>query len=249
LIPPEPRPTSANAPTLPPKSRTSLEPREAAEVWSSEPDADEVTDPGPTSSSEASHALDEEPAATRASTRPLTGPVLVMVAAAGLAFVGVRVIFGGAFDRWAAAPSSETNPLGASPALIRLDADAGAVARSTAPPRPVDGSAARDAGSPGKAPASQSDAAVGVNVSTEPLDPALRAKLFPGLGLLEVRTWEPQRIYVDGVFVGNYASRLVPLNPGTYNVRLLAGDRDIERSVLVQSGRRTRISATTSGGE
>jgi hypothetical protein len=86
-------------------------------------------------------------------------------------------------------------------------------------------------------------------VSTETLEPALRSKLFPGLGLLEVRTWEPQRIYVDGVFVGNYASRLVPLNPGTYSVRLLAGDRDIERSVLVQAGRRTRISATTAGRE
>jgi CheY-like chemotaxis protein len=250
LIPPEPRPTSTNAPTLPPKSRTSPEPREAAEVWSSEPDADEVTDPGPASSGEAIHALDEEQhAAARANTRTLTGPVLVMVAAAGLAFVGVRVIFGGAFDRWAAAPTSETNPLGASPALLHADAGAGGESRSALAPRPVAGRGVGDAGPPPMARTGHTDGTIGVDVSMEPLEPALRSKLFPGLGLLEVRTWEPQRIYVDGVFVGNYDRRLVPLNPGTYNVRLLAGDRGIERSVLVQSGRRTRMSATTSGSE
>jgi hypothetical protein len=83
---------------------------------------------------------------------------------------------------------------------------------------------------------------------TEVLDAPPSPKLLPGHGLLEVRTWEPQRIYVDGVFVGNYQSRLVPLNPGTYRVRL-AGAREIEQSVQVQAGRLTRASARVAGSE
>jgi hypothetical protein len=101
----------------------------------------------------------------------------------------------------------------------------------------------------GQTPAVPTDAPLDVNVSTELLDAPSQAKLFPGHGLLEVRTWEPQRIYVDGVFVGNYASRLVPLNPGTYQVRLIAGAREIEQAVQVEAGRRTRVWARTKSSE
>jgi hypothetical protein len=69
-------------------------------------------------------------------------------------------------------------------------------------------------------------------------------QLKPGHGLLEVQTWHRQRIYVDGVFVGNYASRRVPLNPGTYEGRLLDGARELERSVQVRAGKRTRLSVS-----
>jgi hypothetical protein len=101
----------------------------------------------------------------------------------------------------------------------------------------------------GETPAPRVDVPLDVSVSTEPLDPALRAKLFPGHGLLEVRTWEPQRIYVDGVFVGNYASRLVPLNPGTYQLRLIDGAREIDQAVQVEAGRRTRVWARLESSE
>ena len=97
--------------------------------------------------------------------------------------------------------------------------------------------------------AARTDIQVDVDVSTEPVDAPLQAKLLPGHGLLEVRTWEPQRIYVDGVFVGNYASRLVPLNPGTYQVRLIAGAREIEQAVTVEAGRRTRVWARLESSE
>ena len=77
------------------------------------------------------------------------------------------------------------------------------------------------------------------------LDPPPEPKLRPGHGLLEVSTWQPQRIYVDGVFVGNYERRLIPLAPGTYHLRLVAGDRDIEQPVPIEAGRRTPVSLRT----
>jgi hypothetical protein len=45
------------------------------------------------------------------------------------------------------------------------------------------------------------------------------------------------------VFMGNYETRLIPLVPGTYQVRLRDGGRHIERSVEVRAGQRTRLSA------
>jgi hypothetical protein len=82
-----------------------------------------------------------------------------------------------------------------------------------------------------------------VTVDSELLDLPPHTKLRPGHGLLEVRTWERQQIYVDGVFMGNYENRLIPLGPGTYQLRLRDGARDIERPVVVQAGRRTRLRA------
>jgi CheY-like chemotaxis protein len=256
-VPPAPKPASlSNAPTLPPKSRLSLEPRETPEAWSSEPDTDEETDPGPASSGEASHALDEEPTSTsRGRRRGVAAPVLVTLAAATLALVAMWAIMGGALERLGVAPSAGT--VGN---VAKLDlAEAGPAPSSsglaTFAATPLERRAVDvlDAGAAGEAasqaPGSNPNTPVDVKISTEPLAAAQRSKLFPGHGLLEIRTWEPQRIYVDGVFVGNYASRLIPLNAGSYRVRLLARERDIEQSVQIQAGRRTRLWARTASGE
>jgi CheY-like chemotaxis protein len=252
-VPPEPEPalfsnaSFSSAPTLPPKSRAGLEPREVPEAWSSEPDADEATDPGPASSGEASHSLDDEPSSSVGGrVRAVAGPALVMLAAAALAFVGVRVILSGALEGL----GGTTSP-GTLAHVTSLDvADSGAPTPTTPAPLGSEGTApdAGDAGWSNEPRALGRGAPLDVNVSTELLDPPARLKLFPGHGLLEVRTWERQRIYVDGVFVGNYTSRLVPLNPGTYHVRL-AGARDIEQAVQVQAGRRTRVWARTASME
>ena len=218
------------------------------------------------------------PFSAAARVRAVMSPVLVTLAAAGLAFAGMRVIMGGGLERIGAAPSTllpatavdddHSRSLPArSPAppapTAQSDADAstetaapenvaaapepseaaappaGGSSQPEPPPAPVDGSAsaALDPARPGV----PSD----VDVSTELLDPLPEPKLRPGHGLLEVSTWQPQRIYVDGVFVGNYERRLIPLAPGTYHLRLVAGDRDIEQPVPIEAGRRTRVSLRT----
>jgi hypothetical protein len=254
---------------MPPKSRPSIEPREVPEVWSSEPDPTVRVDPEPASSGDGTHALADEPSSSAPGrARGLAAPVLVTLAAAALAFLGMRVIIGGALERLGVAPSTATlthvaglDPTGAADATSPPNAKANPPS-SVAAPAPAATSSdlpaghdarmgrdAVDAGASAQARASQPGTSFDVKVSTELLDPPPQPKLFPGHGLLEVRTWEPQRIYVDGVFVGNYASRLVPLNPGTYHVRLLSAERDIERAVQVQAGRRTRVWARTASGE
>jgi hypothetical protein len=233
---------------MPPKSRARLEPREVPEAWSSEPDPAEQIDAGPASSGDATHAVDEEPSSRVGGRfRAVAGPALVTLAAGVLAFGGMRVILGGALERLGAAPSHGT--LALVPSFDAPDAGAPGITKTSAPSS-FEGAAldAGDAGAPSEARALGPGAPLDVKVSTELLDPPARPKLFPGHGLLEVRTWEPQRIYVDGVFVGNYSSRLVPLNPGTYHLRL-AGARDIEQAVQVQAGRRTRVWARSASSE
>jgi CheY-like chemotaxis protein len=263
--PPHPLLADARAASVPAEARASdnaprsfrspappepSEPREVPEVWSSEPDLDEETDPGQANSGEASHSLDEEPSSQSGRRgRSAAGPVLVTLAAAGLAYVGMSVIKGAALERLGAAPSSGTLAHVASLDLVdsgELEPRAPATVLTWPASVPAPALDAGDAGSP--LTASPPLARPEVKVSTELLDAPPEAGLLPGHGLLEVRTWEPQRIYVDGVFVGNYASRLVRLRPGTYRVRL-AGARDIEESVQVQAGRRTRVWARTASSE
>ena len=88
-----------------------------------------------------------------------------------------------------------------------------------------------------------------MDVSIEVLDAPAQPPLQPGQGLLEVRTWEAQRIYVDGVFMGNYSARLIPLSPGDYRVRLFDGAREIEDTAHVEAGRRTRLWARSKSPE
>jgi hypothetical protein len=124
-----------------------------------------------------------------------------------------------------------------SPALV----DAGATPGVAVPPRPAapEPPASEDLGML----AEQRKVPVDVTFTSELLDLPPNTKLRAGHGLLEVHTWEPQRIYVDGVFMGNYESRLIPLGPGTYQLRLRDGARDMERPVQVEAGRRTRLLA------
>jgi hypothetical protein len=89
-------------------------------------------------------------------------------------------------------------------------------------------------------------AAVPVTVESELLELAPGTQLPPGQGLLEVHSWQRRQIYVDGVFMGNYENRLIPLGPGTYQLKLSDGMRDLERAVEVKAGRRTRVSARPS---
>lgn len=85
-----------------------------------------------------------------------------------------------------------------------------------------------------------------VSFESELLELAPGTQLSPGQGLLEVRSWQRRHIYVDGVFMGNYDSRLIPLGAGSYQLRLSDGVQELERAVEVKAGRRTRISARPS---
>ncbi|HTV24805.1 MAG TPA: hypothetical protein VMG12_39200, partial [Polyangiaceae bacterium] len=240
LVPPEPLEPGALelGDTRRIREPSSFEPREVPEAWSSAPEDDASARVAPR---ETEAADDEEPAKTLgARVRAVLGPMVVTLGAAGLAFAGMKMILGGAFEDLGVRPSTEV--------LGNLAADAGFDRRvSLPPPReravtsiPPD---AGDASGPALPDLERREIPLGVDVSSELLDPLPQQRLIAGHGMLEVRTWEPQRIYVDDVFVGNYASRLVPLEPGTYRLRLLAGAREIEQSVQIQAGRRTRVSA------
>jgi hypothetical protein len=101
-----------------------------------------------------------------------------------------------------------------------------------------------DARSVDAAPDSTKAAALDARFETGISSLPPHTRLSPGHGLLEVRTWQPQHIYVDGVFMGNHASRLIPLSPGTHQLRLEDGGASAERSVEVQAGQMTRLIAT-----
>ena len=244
ILPPEP--SAPNALEFGDTSRIrepgTFEPREVPEAWSSAPD----DAPGRVAPREAEAEDDDEPVKTLGGrARAVLGPMVVALGAAGLAFAGMRVIMGGAFEDRASSTSTEV--------LGNLAADAGAERRalpSAAREQALDPIApdAGDASSPPLPDLERREIPLDVDVSSELLDPLPAQRLAAGHGMLEVHTWEPQRIYVDDVFVGNYASRLVPLKPGTYRVRLLAGAREIEQSVQVQAGRRTRVSARNKNG-
>jgi CheY-like chemotaxis protein len=173
--------------------------------------------------------------------RGVAAPVLVTLAAASIAFVGMRALGGGVASVAPVEPASEGSP----------------------EPRAADGTPVSPANKPSLAPpneptatpapaataaetsllAEQKKVPADVSFSAELLELPLHAKVRPGHGLLEVRSWEPRQIYVDGVFMGNYATRLIPLGPGKYQLRLGNGDRSMESSVEVLAGRRTRLVA------
>ena len=84
---------------------------------------------------------------------------------------------------------------------------------------------------------------VAVRLDSELLELAPGTKVPPGQGVLEVRSEQPQRIYIDGVLMGEHAERLIPLAPGTYQLRLSSGNHFLERAIEVKAGRRTRVAA------
>jgi hypothetical protein len=122
-------------------------------------------------------------------------------------------------------------------------------ATSTAPPL-----ASSDAGAPmtdapttgaptSGTPTPSAPDTAGVSFTAEQLELPAVPPLPAGHGVLELQTWEPQRLYVDGVFVGNYATRLIPLTPGTYRVRFGTATRELEHPATIVAGRRTRLTA------
>jgi hypothetical protein len=231
-------------------------PREVTEAWSSEPDDADDLDAASAPGAE----LDDEPALPATlprRIRAVVSPLLVTLGAAALAFAGMRVIMGGTLERWGVAPATEVlgdmpDPVDAGRASEPLPPPSPA-ASPPAPAEPADAATpsaeAPAAAPPPGVPSSATEEAraipLDVDVSTEILDAPREPALRAGQGLLEVRTWEPQRIYVDGVFMGNYAARLIPLSPGDYRIRLFDGARDIEQTAHVEPGRRTRLWART----
>src|SRR5690606_25851384 len=81
-----------------------LEPREVPEAWSSEPDDDEPRRAEPREAELEEH---DEPVLTLGGrARAVLGPAVVTLGAAGLAFAGMRVIMGGAFEESEARPAT-----------------------------------------------------------------------------------------------------------------------------------------------
>jgi len=165
--------------------------------------------------------------------RAVLVPAALTLGAALLAFVAIR---GLASRTWDAPERGAGNP------ALTPAPEAQLQSAAARPPAPL------DAGLPGRSserqlPAETPPAAAEVSFESELLDLPPATKLPPGHGLLEVRNLQRERIYVDGVFMGNYENRLVPLAPGTYQLRSSDGVRDLEHSVEVKAGRRTRVSA------
>jgi hypothetical protein len=171
--------------------------------------------------------------------RGAAGPLAVTLAAAALAFGGVTFLADGGWKALTTALSS------------------GPVAADAEPPKTSE--AAKDAGSDPAArsdessdevsPTSEHKVPLGVSFTETSLPLLPQARVPPGHGLLEVRTWERQHIYVDGVFMGNYKNRLVPLAPGNYQLRLIDGSLSLARPFSVKANLTTRLIATPKNAE
>jgi hypothetical protein len=205
--------TSAATSPTPPKAEESALEREP----NSNPDARATA---------SSKSLDSQwPPPRGARLRAAFAPLFVSVAAGLLAFLAIRIFAVGASrSPRLPAPAAERGP---APAVAR--------------PRPL----AADASAP-RQPETVPPAATAqpiADFTSELLDLPPRTKLLPGQGLLEVHAGQRQQIYVDGVFMGNYDNRVIALQPGSYHLRLSAGGRDVEQTVEIRAGRRTRVSA------
>lgn len=184
----------------------------------------------------------QRPFTLRARSKAVAVPLVVTLGAATLAFAAVRALgsrnwqtSSGALHGAAADAGGPTapDPTRARAALGASAPAAGTSAASTSSPDMASDELAHE----------RRKVPVDVVFESETLKVPAHVRLRPGHGLLEVRTWERQHIYVDGVFMGNYEARLIPLAPGTYQVRLRDGARHIERPVEVHAGQRTRLSA------
>jgi CheY-like chemotaxis protein len=225
------------------------EPRQLTATWSSYEEADpertfdsdplaEEADGDPIA---ATDDVDRWPITPGARLRSVAAPLLLSLSAAAIAFVAIRGVAG---DSWSTLTASLLGP------PTQPDAPTARASEPVQPPRP--GATALPEATRALAPAPPESSDVlaeqrlgpfSVSFESELLDLPPHSKLPPGHGLLEVRTWERQQIYVDGVFMGNYENRLVPLVPGNYQLRLHDGGRDMERAVQIEAGRRTRVVA------
>jgi hypothetical protein len=177
--------------------------------------------------------------------RTALGRGLLSLGAAAAAFLAIRALASRSWD-----PRSESSPdtaasstPGAAPVVsgaagsgLEASGRAGAGLESAPEAQRAD-AGARKGSNPTPVP---------LAFESELLELAPGTKLPPGQGALEIRSPQRQRIYVDGVLMGDAAERLIPLGPGTYQLRLNDGAHDVERSVEVKAGRRTRFSARPS---
>jgi CheY-like chemotaxis protein len=229
-------------------SRARREPRELTEPWTIREEADPelASDAEPAAESDAdpiaaTDDVDPWPTTRGSRLRAAAAPALLSLSAAAIAFVAIRGVAG---DNWSTLSASLLG------APTRLDAGGARTEQQVRAPRPVapalpEAQPALTAAPPESSDVLAEQRRVPFNVSfeSELLDLPPHSKLPYGHGLLEVRTWERQQIYVDGVFMGNYENRLVPLVPGNYQLRLHDGGRDMERAVQIEAGRRTRVVA------
>jgi len=177
--------------------------------------------------------------------RTALGRGLLSLGAAAAAFLAIRALASRSWD-----PQSESSPdtaasftpgaapvaSGAAGSGLEASGRAGAGLESAPEAQRAD-AGARMGSNPTPVP---------LAFDSELLELAPGTKLPLGQGALEIRSPQRQRIYVDGVLMGDAAERLIPLGPGTYQLRLNDGAHDVERSVEVKAGRRTRFSARPS---
>jgi hypothetical protein len=238
------RPAVAEAVAAPSAEDGERAGRTSAPVAAVEPELESTRDGATTTELDAENAGVEEldsawPPRPAGRARAAFGRVLLSLAAAAIAFLGIRAL---AFRGWEtrSAPVPSDTP---APAALLSAPSAGAAST----PQALTPAPAQDAGGAQRRAESVAHAPpIEVSLESELIDLAPGSKLPPGQGMLEVRSWQRQHIYVDGVFMGNYESRLIPLGPGTYQLRLSDGARDLDRPVEVKAGRRTRVSARPS---
>jgi CheY-like chemotaxis protein len=201
------------------------------------------------------------PPSPGARLRGALGRALLSLGAALIAYLAIRAL---AFRSWDShslrraplvmdsspppAVSPTATPSASPPARPAPPPDAGPASAKPGANTPVSSGPAASSSSPAATgpAASSSAAAMPLKLDSEVLELAPGTKVPPGQGVLEVRSDQPQRIYIDGVLMGNHAERLIPLGPGTYQLRLSNGTHFLERAVEVKAGRRTRVTARPS---
>jgi hypothetical protein len=209
-------------------------------------------------------APDSGPPRPGARLRVAFGRVLLSLGAALVAYLAIRALASRSWDsrslrRPPLVMDSSPAPSVAPAATPGAGPTASPALRSDAGParvRPGEGAAPAGSAVPSSSASSASvanaaassastsgSAVVADRLDSELLELAPGTKVAPGQGVLEVRSDQPQRIYVDGVLMGNHSERLIPLGPGTYEVRLSNGTHFLERAVEVKAGRRTRVTA------
>jgi CheY-like chemotaxis protein len=198
------------------------------------------------------------PPSAGARLRSALGRGLLSLGAAAVAFLAIRALASRSWDPQHASLPGTTEPASGATLAARGDAVSGLPASGLpASGLPAGGKAASGVETTPAAQRSAPGADAGARSGTitallplkfdsELLELAPGTKLPPGQGALEIRSPRRQRIYVDGVLMGDDEERLIPLGPGTYQLRLNDGTRDVERALEVKAGRRTRISARPS---
>lgn len=116
------------------------------------------------------------------------------------------------------------------------------VKQATPPPaaEPEEGAGTLEASSKTAVPATGPSTIV---FESEELPLPASTRLLPNHGLLEIHSWANQRISIDGVFMGKYRNRRVPLTPGSYTLHLGSAESGISHRVTIAAGKRLRVVA------